>query len=143
MALHMNEMTNCIARMRYNENENLLYITILPDAVMDLPNVKEHFDMMSQITKDQEHYALVESPNPYSITEEALEYIVKPEVLKGRKAAAYLHPSQANRFQIMQVQIKMKAKIPTYAFKERDEALMWLRSLNLINKDPLQGSSQN
>jgi hypothetical protein len=133
----MNEIENSVARMRFDENERVLYVTILPGAVMDLPSVTQHFNMMSEITGDEEHYALIDSANPYSITEEALDYVVRPDVLRGRKAAAYFHPDVTNRFQIMQVQIKMKAKIPTYSFKEKDEAMLWLKSLNLVKRASL------
>lgn len=128
----MTEHENRVARMHFDTEESILYITALPGVILDLESVKEHFAMISELTGDADHYALIDSTNSYTSTPEAIAYSAKPEVLKGRKAAAYFHPNLANRYNIMLVQIKMRGVIPSCAFRERDEALLWLRSLKEV-----------
>lgn len=128
------EVLNRMARMHFDARENILHIAVLENALMDLEAVQEHYAMIDKLTQQNDHYALIDCTFQYTLTSDAAAYVARPEVLKHRKAAAYVHPTLVNRLQIMQLQMKLRSLIPIRVFATKNEALQWICSLQLIKK---------
>lgn len=127
----MNNTNTGIAKIYFDEKASILHVEVKSEALMDLQNLREHYQKIKQITKGKKHLALVDVTNPYVIFTEGLEYAASNEALENRVATAYCNPPLQNRLNIVNLSRRLESKIPVNIFPTKEEALHWLKDLKL------------
>ena len=115
-----------ISELQYDEKEYILYIKIKNDVSVDLESIKEHFKATSLLTKNENHFALIDATNYFSIDEEALKYAAMEEYTTGRVAAAFYSANLSSRLTIHFFKLFRRPSYLVQLFKKKEDALNWL-----------------
>ena len=115
-----------IAELQFNDKESILYIKIIEDVVITLEKAKNHFIIINELTKNQDHFALVDATNFFSIDDDALKYMASPEKTFKKVATAYYSTNLANRLTMHFFKLFHKPQYPMQLFRYKSEAISWL-----------------
>jgi hypothetical protein len=115
-----------MSELQYDEKEYILYIKIKNDISVDLESVKEHFNAITTLTKNENHFALIDASNYFSIDEEALKYAAMGEYTGGRVAAAFYSANLSSRLTIHFFKLFRRPSYLVQLFKKKEDALNWL-----------------
>jgi hypothetical protein len=118
-----------IATLNFNEAESILHIEMMPDAEINLEQVKAHYKLIKKITKGKPYVALIDASNYYRMEPEALKYSAEQNTLGNRVAAAHYNCTVANTLTVSFFKKQLKPSIPIGIFKSKEEALTWIEQL--------------
>jgi hypothetical protein len=122
----MKTINTKISELQYDEKEFILYIKIKNDVTVDLESIKEHFKATSELTNNDNHFALIDASNYFNMDEEALKYAAMEEYTVGRVAAAFYSVNLASRLTIHFFKLFRRPSYLVQLFKKKEDALNWL-----------------
>jgi hypothetical protein len=122
----MKAINTRISELQYDEKEFILYIKIKNDVTIDLESIKEHFRATKELTNSENHFALIDACNYFSLEDEALKYAAMEEYTTGRIAAAFYSKNLASRLTIHFFKLFRRPDYLVELFKNKEDALDWL-----------------
>jgi hypothetical protein len=122
----MKTINTKMSELQYDEKEFILYIKIKNDVTIDLESIEEHFASITKLTKNENHFALIDASNYFSIDEESLKYAAMEEYTVGRVAAAFYSANLASRLTIHFFKLFRRPSYLVQLFKKKEDALNWL-----------------
>jgi len=129
-----------ISELQYDEKEFILYIKIKNDVNIDLESIKEHFRETRELTNNENHFALIDASNYFSLESEALKYAAMEAYTPGRIAAAFYSKNLASRITIRFFKLFMRPNYLVELFKKKEDALDWLGHENNEDNQILEAS---
>lgn len=125
----MQAVTTRTVQMYLDEKNEILFITVLPDAEFTLENTRHDREVSLRLTVSKKVKVLIDGNCNFSSTTEGLAYAASPDANSNRKAVAFVSDSLASSMIANFFKNFNKPGLPYSIFKTREEALSWLKTI--------------
>lgn len=124
-----------LAILEFDEEKNILFYRVKQDIIIDVLEINEMIDYVTEFIGETKHYGLVDfGTSVGSTTEGRKSYAKSAYINKYRKADAFLVKSLAVRL-IANFFIKVtRPEINTKLFTSEEQAIEWLMELEAKDK---------
>lgn len=110
--------------------EDIVYLTVLENAVFSFESSLEIRRVMSDMLGDRKMPVLIDARKNFFVTNEGMDLAVTDVGMKNRSAIAYIADNLPSKLKLKVFLGTRKPTVPSKIFGNREEAIEWLKQFS-------------